>query len=378
VARIGVVVAALAAVTSSAVAQEPVEPRGSSGSEGAYEVVRERGYEAIALEQLEGRFLASAKLEGPVLRAIVAGQPLVLQVGSPFLRYGMKTYQLANPPYMSSGGLRVPRELVSEWWPRLVAAGGPGAGNAAVAEAPRRPGPFRVVIDPGHGGKDPGTTGRNGTREKHVVLAIARKMYERLKDEPGVEPVLTRERDVFIGLRERSSFAVEREADLFVSVHANWSSNRNATGFETYFLSAAKTEAAREVAMRENASVQYENGESYAAMSDLDFILAGLDRNENVRESSRVAGYAQNALRRVRGTPDRGVKQAGFWVLVGASGTMPTVLVEVGFLSNPDEERVLRSDAGQQQVADSLAEGILTYRRLLDDRYRGMSAGSQK
>jgi N-acetylmuramoyl-L-alanine amidase len=362
-------------LTAGAAAQQS-EQAPAGGSDEAYDVVLERGYEAVALEQLEGRFLAAARLEGPVLRAILAGQPLVLQVGSPFLRYANRTYQLANPPYMSGSGLRLPRELVTEWWPGIVAAGEAAGETEVAVQAPRRTGPFRVVIDPGHGGKDPGTTGRNGTREKQVVLSIARKMYERLKDEPGVEPLLTRDRDVFIGLRDRSGFAVENDADLFVSVHANWSSNRNATGFETYFLSAAKTEAAREVAMRENASVQYENGESYAAMSDLDFILAGLDRNENVRESSRIAGYAQNALRQVRGTPDRGVKQAGFWVLVGASGTMPTVLVEVGFLSNPDEERVLRSDAGQRQVADSLVEGILAYRRQLDDRYRDMSAGS--
>lgn len=334
-------------------------------------VARHRGFGAVSVAELLGGFLDDAFRSGSSVRAVLAGRALILQTGSPFLRYGERTYQLANAPYESEGQFWVPSEMLTDWWPRVEGRPDPPVARAPAASTPpgRRDGVFRVIIDPGHGGKDPGTSGRSGTREKDVVLAIARELKRQLEDVPGVDPVLTRDRDEFIGLKQRSSFAVAQGGDLFLSIHANWARDRRAAGFETFFLSTAKTEEARGVAVRENASAQYEEGTSYAEMSDLDFILAGIDRNENVQESRRVAGFAQNSLRTVRRSPDRGVKQAGFWVLVGASGSMPAVICEVGFLSNPDEERVLRSPEGQREIARSLADGVLRYRSYLEEVY---------
>ncbi|MFQ5690063.1 MAG: N-acetylmuramoyl-L-alanine amidase [Gemmatimonadota bacterium] len=330
-------------------------------------VRRHRGYAAARIEDLLGPVLTDAAVEGLSLRARLGGEPISMQLGSPFVRRGNHISQLANPPYRADGAYWVPVELLAD--------GGERAGSGA--PPPRARGPLRVVIDPGHGGKDPGTRGRTGVREKAVTLAIARALRDRLAGEAGVEPFLTRDRDMYVSLRERSRRAVARRGDLFVSIHANWNRNRRARGFETYFLSVAKTENARQVALRENSAAEYDDGDAGPEPGDLGFILAGLDRNENIQEARRVAGYVQNALRRVRSTPDRGVKQAGFWVLVGASGSMPAVLVEVGFLSNSGEERVLRSAAGQRQVADAIADGVLAYRHYLERYDRAQAQGAR-
>ncbi len=374
--------AAMILVPGSSAAQTSDGTVRAETGRGSIEVAvgHHRGFGAVNAAQLIGGFLDDGIVRGPSVDGMLGGQPIRLAAGSPFIHYGDRTYQLANTPYQNAGTVWIPAELLTDWWPRIrqaanrgtpgALAGGVSADRSAATSIPaKRPsGPFRVIIDPGHGGKDPGTSGRS-SREKDIVLAIGKALYRQLQDIPGIEPVLTRDRDVFIGLRDRSSRAVAEDGDLFVSIHANWFRDRRASGFETYFLSMARTDEARDVAVRENASAQYEEDASYADMGDLEFILAGLDRNENVLESHRIAGYVQNSLRGVRGTPDRGVKQAGFWVLVGASGSMPTILCEVGFLSNPDEERVLKSEAGQRQVAQSLARGIVAYRDYLDERW---------
>ncbi len=218
------------------------------------------------------------------------------------------------------------------------------------------------MLDPGHGGRDPGTTGRRGTREKDVVLAIAKIVHAQLTAIGGVEPILTRDRDVLIPLEKRSQLAVAQEADLFVSIHANASRSRSAQGFETYFLGEARTEESREVAMRENSAVQYEGGGEGPRPEDVQFILAQLNLASFQRESSRIGGYVQNSLRDELRTPDRGVKQNVFWVLVGSTGSMPSILVEIGFLSNEQEEKLLRSGAGQQRVAQAIVNAITAYR----------------
>lgn len=343
-----------------------------------YSTTSHRGYPAINAAELLGVFLTDASLSGPGMQGRVEGRLLELRAESPWLRYDGELYQLANVPYAIDGAFWVPAELVTNWW-GAMAPPGVAAPPPVTSRAERPDGPWRVIIDPGHGGKDPGSLGASGTREKDVVLAISLELYERLKAVPGVEPVLTRDRDMFVPVRARSTFAVQEEGDLFISIHANAFGNRAARGFETFFLAPAKTEAAREVAMRENSAVQYEEDQqSYEAMSELDFILAGLEQNENIIESRRVAGYTQNALRAVKTTPDRGVKQAGLWVLVGASGTMPTMLVEVGFVSNRNEEASLRSAVEQKRIAGALAEGLLKYRNYIERQYEAGETGGTR
>ena len=338
------------------------------------------GYPAIALTDLERLGFTEVMASGGVVSASVGEGLLELYVGSPFFRFRRKTQQLPNPPYQADGTYWIPASLIAErsgWSGRPVsgeaspaetssASGGfpqtsEEAGSSSVASLP--PKTLRVVIDPGHGGRDPGTIGRRGTREKDVVLAIGKLVHQKLKAIEGIEPILTRDRDVLIPLRKRSQMAVSEQADLFLSIHANASRNRKAQGFETYFLGEARTELSREVAMRENSVVQYEDEGEPPREEDIQFILARLNLTSFQRESSRFGGYVQNSMRGVLRTPDRGVKQNVFWVLVGSTGSMPSILVEIGFLSNPEEEKLLRSKKGQEKVADAIVNAVAAYHR---------------
>lgn len=333
------------------------------------------GYPAVSTEDLARIGFTDVQARAGVVSAMLNGARIQLYAGSPFFRYGKAVYQLPNAPYDADGAYWVPVSLLTGWTDRSprprsadvvrpagdVAAGGAEPGDPeAVPGRPMRP--LRVVIDPGHGGRDPGTIGRRGTREKDVVLAIARRVHAKLSSTPGVQPILTRDRDVLIPLRKRSQLAVAQEANLFVSIHANASKDRQTQGFETYFLGEARTELSREVAMRENSAVQYEEEGGAPRPDEIQFILSGLSLASYQRESGRLGGYVQNSLRGSMRTPDRGVKQNVFWVLVGATGSMPSILVEVGFLSNAEEEKLLRSAAGQQRVADAIVSAIVAYR----------------
>lgn len=240
----------------------------------------------------------------------------------------------------------------------------PAPPAAAQREEPparaRRAGGWRIVLDPGHGGEDPGAIGPGGLREKTVTLAVTRALKERLEREPGVEVVLTRDRDTFVPLGERTRMANRLEADLFVSVHANSAASRSAEGFETYFLSAAKTEDAKRVARMENAAIRYEDPAiDPASLDELNFILWDLAQNEYLRESSALAERIQEDLNRRLPLKSRGVKQAGFFVLNGAF--MPAILFEMAFISNPREEALLDDPAFRSRLVDGLAESLLAY-----------------
>ena len=215
----------------------------------------------------------------------------------------------------------------------------------------------RVVIDAGHGGKDPGAIGPTGLREKDVVLKIAKKVASRLKKELACQVVLTRKKDRFLPLTQRTAIANARKADIFVSIHANAAPNRRARGVETYFLNFALDEEAMRVAARENAT-------STKRIGDLNNILNDIMKNAKVDESSRLASYVQreivkNLRKRYSNVKSKGVKQAPFFVLIGAR--MPSVLVEVSFISNRKEERLLKSDSYLDRVAEGIVNGIKSY-----------------
>ena len=342
-------------------------PAGAEADTCCEETERHRGYPVVAASALAGEHLRKVRVRGDVLRARTAGGELELVAGSPFYRLGDEIGQVANPAYVHEGRLWMPVELARRLAGRRGrgAAGtdaGSGDDGEPVADAGGG-GPWTVVVDPGHGGRDPGAHGPGGTLEKHVVLEIARRLERRLEEREGIDVVLTRTGDEFVPLAERSRFAVRHGADLFVSLHANAARNRRARGFETYFLGEARTERAREVAMRENASVRYEEGGGGQVPDDLQVILANLDLRGYQRESSYVAGMMQNALRSQLSVPDRGVKQNIFLVLVNASGSMPAVLVETGFISHPGTERRLASEQGQAEIASGLADAVSRYFR---------------
>ena len=215
----------------------------------------------------------------------------------------------------------------------------------------------RVVIDPGHGGRDTGTIGPSGLTEKALVLDIAHRLKERIESELGAEVVLTRDDDAFVPLETRTAMANQAEADLFLSIHANSSSSRSIRGFETYFLNFATSNEASEIAARENAA-------SAQSISELQDLVSKILLRDKVDESREFASHIQRALAT---TPDfgrnRGVKQAPFVVLIGAN--MPSILAEVSFISNPDDERLLKEGDRRDQIAESLFEGVRSYSETL-------------
>ncbi len=215
----------------------------------------------------------------------------------------------------------------------------------------------RIVVDPGHGGHDPGAVSASGIQEKDVVLAIGLKVREKLKSELGLDVVMTRSTDVFIPLEERTAIANKVNADLFVSIHANAAPNRNASGIETYYLNLAKTQKAAQLAAKEN-------GTSLEKVSVLQAILFDLMANYKLNDSAHLAEEVQKSvykkIRKKHGdTKNLGVKQGPFYVLVGA--TMPSILVETGFLSNAHEETRLKGSAYQELCAEGITEGVRGY-----------------
>ncbi len=226
---------------------------------------------------------------------------------------------------------------------------------------PARAGGWTVVLDAGHGGTDPGSIGPHGTREKDVTLAVALELRRRLAEvAPDVHVVLTRSDDTFVPLGERTRTANRVGADLFVSIHANSAPRPAAEGFETYFLSAARTEDARRVARMENAALRYEDPSiDPESLDDVNFILRDLAQNEYLRESSALAETVQEEMDRRLPLKSRGVKQAGFFVLNGAY--MPAILFEMGFISNPQEEAKLDDSQFRSRLVDGLARSLVAY-----------------
>lgn len=222
-----------------------------------------------------------------------------------------------------------------------------------------------IVIDPGHGGHDPGAVGPTGLQEKDVVLDIALKLRNILSRDSSLDVHMTRDKDIFIPLEERTAIARKKEADLFVSIHANASPNRAARGVETYLLNWTNDEEAIRVAARENYISMKRMKEKMAAYrNDVERILNDLTRDYKREESLKLAHLVQNSItsdigREYKRKINLGVKQALFYVLVGAS--MPSILAEVSFISNPEEEKLLSKEDYRSTIANSIASGIRTY-----------------
>lgn len=218
----------------------------------------------------------------------------------------------------------------------------------------------RIVIDPGHGGRDPGAQGQ-GLSEAELVLDVALRLERLLARQPGVEVVLTRRTDTYVPLEERTAIANREQADLFLSIHANASRNRNAHGVETYFLNFATSKDAEAVAARENSA-------SDRTMHSLPDIVKAIATNNKLHESRDLAGHVQESMvrklsTRARPARDLGVKQAPFVVLIGAA--MPSVLAEISFVTNPGEARLLKSGGHRQRIAEALHDALVKYQRSL-------------
>ncbi len=221
-----------------------------------------------------------------------------------------------------------------------------------------------IVIDAGHGGKDPGAIGIGGVREKDVTLAVARHLARAVRNGmPGVKVVMTRETDKFVELYRRSQIANQHNGRLFISIHCNSmpSQPNPASGFEIYILRPGRSDDAVRVAAAENESVRFESDGARYKSSTNEAIVATMAQNAFARYSEAAAEAFGTAMRTGTSLSNRGVHQAGFYVLVGAS--MPAALVEIGYLSNETDVKVLKSDAGQRSIARALYKGVREFEK---------------
>jgi N-acetylmuramoyl-L-alanine amidase len=228
-----------------------------------------------------------------------------------------------------------------------------------------------VVIDPGHGGKDPGAPGRQ-SHEKNIVLDIALKLGKMIRQAyPEVNVVYTRKTDVFVDLSKRGDIANKAQANLFISIHANANKNKTPFGSETYVMGNSRTEENMEVAKRENSVILIEDDyseryEGFDPNSPESYIYFSLLQNAYLNQSLNFAAEVQEQFKTTAGRVDRGVKQANFVVLWKT--TMPSVLVEVGFISNAEEERYMNSREGKEQIATAIFNAFCAYKMKIDER----------
>lgn len=218
-----------------------------------------------------------------------------------------------------------------------------------------------IVIDPGHGGKDPGALSAAGLKEKDVVLKIAREIKAKLVKELKVKVVMTRDSDTFIPLEKRSDIANRAGGKLFISIHADSNPNKGLRGHTVYFMGPAKTDEARRVAQYENSVIRFEDArDKYAGLSETAFILAANAQNSYNKESEEFGAILDREMKK-RQTPEGlGVRQAGFYVLYGAS--MPNILLETAFISNKSDEKQLNSKDFHTSVAEAVYKSVLEFK----------------
>ncbi len=417
-------VASVPAFPAAPVALPPVEiaVHGEIGSpakvviatargESTVPVSRERGHPALAAPALAGLLPLAHAVTGGWAEVAFAGQPFRFLLGAHLFMYHGQAVPLAGGAYVARDTLFLPLQWLAEYIPRLFHEGyrydplaarfeearlqpvvtrispplappsaapappagspetAPPAGTLPSAELARRHG-FRthhkVVLDPGHGGRDPGNPGLHfpgATREKDVTLALAQRVAQQLQ-RMGIEVVLTRTTDTLINLVDRARLC-RADCDLFASIHINSLPRRagyeDASGMETYFLGQALTADAQRVAAMENEALRYETRQIDDLGDALSFIFKDLHANEFLRESALLAATVQRTAARVHPGGDRGVHQNQFVVL--ATARRPAILIEAGFATNRRDARYLTSPAGQTELANAIAEGIAAYLR---------------
>src|SRR5437899_3131555 len=366
-------------------------PRGET----SVPITVERGSAAVAASLLAQPLGLTVALEGSRLSVTVGGMAFVFQLGAPFVRASGVVYGLVGQPYTVRDTVFLPLSWLADCVPRAlrpryrwdagaarleelpvagsVAASPPPVAPAAASAPATAPTPnplsglrfhHTVVIDPGHGGADPGNPGRyfpSGLVEKDITLAIARLLRAELARR-GIAASLTRSTDTLIDLADRGSFC-RADCDLFVSIHVNaMPAGRRAvrtSGVETYFLSDAKNEDQQRVANMENDAIRFESAPAAAVKGPIDFILKDLQLNEYLRESAQLAQLVQQRVADVHPRGAHGVQQAAFMVLTTAR--RPAILVETGFATNPTDGAFLASSLGEHKIASAVAEGITKY-----------------
>src|SRR5205085_2470545 len=309
-----------------------------------YSIIKEPAAYVIRFRNpIRAPYVEQAHEDPYVTKTSFVGNDLRIQLSAPDV--AGDAYRLDNP-----------FRIVIDF--RKGAAPAPGTPQPFIPSKPvETPGIHTIVIDPGHGGKEVGAIGPGGLMEKEATLSLCRKLAAALESKLKTRVVLTRTDDSVVPLDQRTSIANQYKADLFLSVHMNAAIVRGAHGAETYFLSLeASDELAKKAAETENAAARTATAAAANPSSDLKLILWDLAQQEYLNESSKLATDIQEEMNRITGVTNRGVKQAPFRVLVGA--TMPAALVEVAFITNAEEEKKINSDEFQKTVVDALTTAV--------------------
>lgn len=303
--------------------------------------------------EIADKFLRKVRLERDSLNVV----KMVLDLAGSDYTYN--AFSLENPPQLVIDIRESRGDLVAE----LLKKKGDTESLPLEPGREKLEGIKRIILDPGHGGKDPGAIGPTGLQEKKVTLAVAEKLARLLREKLGLEVYLTRNKDEYLALDVRTEIADQLGGDLFVSIHANAAYSRKANGVETFYNSQyVYGEGAEEVASRENAPLGAE------LPAGARTILWDLIQNECRSESNELSHVIQEALCQSCGLANRGVKSARFYVLRGAD--MPAVLIEVGFISNPWEERKLGNKSFQDKIAQGIFNGLSSYIRVFNQKLK--------
>ncbi len=352
----------------------------SGSSNLAYNLKKSSDSLIITFRALNGLKLEKSPFTSQIIKSIdLAKSPeaylLIIKTGSPDFSFTSSArknpfeltlnFKLKN---MGTARESQPAETVAKTSPSRNNESSSGASSPpaervsqeVISGRPRPKGVKTIVIDPGHGGIEAGAKGNYGTLEKDVTLAVAKKLKERIEGELKYRVVMTRDSDVVVALDRRAAVANNNKADVFISIHANGSRRTNARGSETYFLSLNATdEEARRLAYFENNSGELENRLGEQDFDDLKLILWDMAQSIYIKQSSQLAEFVQNQLNQFLSTQNRGIKQAPFKVLAGVA--CPAILVEIAFITNPEEEKKLQSEDFQTQVAEAIYRGLSGY-----------------
>ena len=301
------------------------------------------------------------------LKVNMYDEQIIFLLESSYLTFQGKIYNFEFPIINKNGKFLIPANFLWKILPIIFEDKIEKKSNKLIAQPPINNTIQTIVLDPGHGGKDPGAIGfSKKVFEKDLVLTITKKVKKLLEKNMDVEVLLTRKKDKFVSLQERTKFANEHNADIFISIHCNAHRKKKVNGIEVFYLSTAKTDEARAVEQLENQVVfDYEGGiEAVKKYDDLAFILADMAQAEHLQESYKIATNFQADLINATDAIDRGVKQANFYVLRGAF--MPSVLLELGFVTNKAEEKKLTNSSYQNKLANSIYEVIKNFKLRYD------------
>jgi N-acetylmuramoyl-L-alanine amidase len=312
------------------------------------------------------RSYSSEEIADSRLNLNLYGEQFAFLLNSPYVLFQNNVYNVNYSPKVLDCCYYISADFITDLLPVILPAQFKKQGNQIIAQKPLDNSIQTIVIDPGHGGKDPGAVGYRKTHESDVTLRLALMLKAMLEKELGVKVLLTRSTNEFVSLGERTRFANDNNADLFISIHCNASKSRSAEGTELYYLSTARNTETRAVESMENDVVaKYEGGETAVKKyDDLTFILSDMMQTEQLEESNALSQKLINNI--VIGTSglDHGVHQAGFYVLRGAY--MPSVLIETEYISNLNSENKLTDPAYQEMLVKSRFYGVKSFKYQYD------------